>query len=356
MKQFFTFILLLLTQVIFSQAIEVISGLNSPQDSELIGNDLYFTQADFQTFTNGKLSRINITHTTPVVTDLFTGFIDVPSAILLNGNDLYFSEQSTIYKIDISAANPILQVVYQLPNNQTETYAIEGLAFNGNDLYFTESWNGIIYKLNVTDDNPQPTQIITGLSSPVSILINGNDAYVSDYFNNQISKFDITDANPSLTVVTSNVVSPYALALRANELYFSEFDVNRISYIDITEPSPIVVNLVTGVSSPNGLNIAGDALYFSEIFNGGIFRVDLPPLSVEDEILPEIKVFPNPTSNYLQITGLTSLENYSITNALGQNVISGTLDFNEQINVINLDKGMYQIRFENGGIVRFIKN
>lgn len=80
-------------------------------------------------------------------------------------------------------------------------------------------------------------------------------------------------------------------------------------------------------------------------------------LGLEDVKKVEYSVYPNPTSDFLNIETLDSVKNIYLLNTLGQNVYEGN---SKQINISNLSKGMYllKIEFENNIIVteKIIKN
>lgn len=329
------------------QVTEVVSGLAEPSASMLVGNDLYFTQSDFVNFTNGKLSRIDITDATPVIEDIFTGFVDGPGSIVINGNQLIFTEQSTIYGVDISAATPELEIIFQFPQDGS-IFAVEDIALAGNDLYMVDSWNNIITRIDITESDPEAVTVLDNLSGPTSMLIDGELAYITEYDINSVSRFKINDPAPATEVISSDFFGPLSLALIGNDLYVAEFRADKISYIDISQTSPVLVDLISGLEGPVGLDFVGNTLYFSETFNGTISRIELAPVSVEDQSENSgLQVSPNPASSFVQISGLTASERYSIVNSLGQIVESGNVVNNGQINVSNLDSGFYNILFKN---------
>jgi hypothetical protein len=85
--------------------------------------------------------------------------------------------------------------------------------------------------------------------------------------------------------------------------------------------------------------------------------LDCSTLSVEDENLFAISIYPNPTNDKLFIQGLSDATEVSIYNILGKEVISTKNTSN--INVKALPKGVYIIRISDGvGQTnrRFIKN
>lgn len=81
-----------------------------------------------------------------------------------------------------------------------------------------------------------------------------------------------------------------------------------------------------------------------------------PTMSVEEEINYTLKIFPNPTSNYLNISGLkNNTVNYTIFDITGKKLISNTYIQNQKIDVSSLSSGMYILQISNFKAIRFIK-
>jgi hypothetical protein len=79
-------------------------------------------------------------------------------------------------------------------------------------------------------------------------------------------------------------------------------------------------------------------------------------LSTSDfQINKKIKLYPNPTTTYFKVSGLNATENYRIYNILGIEVLSGTISNYEKIEIEKLSKGVYFIKFNNGGKINLIK-
>jgi uncharacterized protein (DUF1810 family) len=66
-------------------------------------------------------------------------------------------------------------------------------------------------------------------------------------------------------------------------------------------------------------------------------------------------IYPNPTSSYIHISGLEKAENYFIYNILVAKIKTGTIDNQQTIDVQNVAKRLYLLKFENGNIIKFIK-
>ncbi len=75
----------------------------------------------------------------------------------------------------------------------------------------------------------------------------------------------------------------------------------------------------------------------------------------EDHTTFNVKLFPNPSSDFLNFSNLKQSEPYTIYNVLGSEVLKGTIANKESIDIRNLTKGLYLLNFENGGTLKFIK-
>lgn len=80
-------------------------------------------------------------------------------------------------------------------------------------------------------------------------------------------------------------------------------------------------------------------------------------LGVNDfQIIPTaVKIYPNPTSNFVKVSGLTKTENYSIYNILGTTVRKGKISNNEKIDIQQLSNGIYLLQMEQGNTIKLIK-
>jgi len=68
-----------------------------------------------------------------------------------------------------------------------------------------------------------------------------------------------------------------------------------------------------------------------------------------------IKIFPNPSSEYISILGLNKTTNYKIYNTLGYEVESGKTNKNDRIDIKNFSNGLYFFKIENSVNIKFVK-
>jgi hypothetical protein len=67
------------------------------------------------------------------------------------------------------------------------------------------------------------------------------------------------------------------------------------------------------------------------------------------------KVFPNPTENYIRISGVKNEQNFKIYNLLGRLVKKGKVYNDDQIDISSFDNGMYLLKLDSGKVIKVIK-
>jgi hypothetical protein len=229
------------------------------------------------------------------------------------------------------------------------------MQYDGNILYFSQL-PGQISKIDITDPNPIAVDIVTGLDSPYDIILKDNFLYISEFGANKISKINITDQNPTATDVVTGVNGPEGLELNGNDLYIVQPNYDKISKIDITNINPTTTEIVTELDKPIETLLIGDCLYIVEIFGNKISKFCDLSLSIEESsIKSDVKLFPNPSSHFIQVSNLKESEIFKIYNVLGNLVLEGSISENNMIDIRHLNIGLYIIRIENNGAIKFIK-
>lgn len=69
-----------------------------------------------------------------------------------------------------------------------------------------------------------------------------------------------------------------------------------------------------------------------------------------------IKVYPNPATDFIRIEGLSEIVEFQIFNTSGALVKSGKVANGQNIGINHLPKGVYLFKLENGKALKFIKN
>ena len=69
----------------------------------------------------------------------------------------------------------------------------------------------------------------------------------------------------------------------------------------------------------------------------------------------KIELFPNPSTEYIQLFNLIKTENYKIYNIIGDEIMRGAISNEEIIDIRFFTNGLYFLKFENGNTIKFIK-
>jgi len=89
---------------------------------------------------------------------------------------------------------------------------------------------------------------------------------------------------------------------------------------------------------------------------GSVSAIDTDDMrDIEIDFKAKIKTYPNPSTNYISLSGLAESQNYTIYNMQGKQVLRGTVTNDHKIEVKFLTKGMYLLKLENFEIIKFIK-
>jgi len=124
-----------------------------------------------------------------------------------------------------------------------------------------------------------------------------------------------------------------------NNSILSEFTVNlNTTFDDVDE---------VRIHSPGG---------FGEQFSYDNFVFELNTLSTSEfDSNNNLNIYPNPSYDFIQISGLVKINTFTIYNALGAKVVNGNVSENEQIDIKNLTTGLYFLKLNNGNTIKFIK-
>lgn len=193
-------------------ATEIISGLNGPFGMAIKGNDLYFTQ-----FFGNKVSKIDVTQSNPVIEDVVTG-ISLPTALEFKGNELYIAIGGAhkISKIDITASNPTLIDVV----NMGLQFPID-LTSDENNLYLLDDDSHIIYKIDINAPLPVIPQPIITLENAFALTLIDSSLYYGELTERKVYKIDVTQTNPQPQEVLNNS-SATGFTNINNELYIAD--------------------------------------------------------------------------------------------------------------------------------------
>ncbi len=149
---------------------------------------------------------------------------------------------------------------------------------------------------------------------------------------------------------------PTGICLAGNLLFISEYFGNKISTKDISDGGTTATDLVTGLNGPSDVAISGRTLYITETDAHKIVKIE-NVLGIDEVALPNnIKLFPNPSSDFMEVSNLLEASDYIIYSINGSEVGKGTLAPKSRINITTLANGTYFLRMDNGTTIKFIKD
>ena len=78
-------------------------------------------------------------------------------------------------------------------------------------------------------------------------------------------------------------------------------------------------------------------------------------VSLDENFASDIKIFPNPSTDFVQVSGLTSSVDYKIYNVLGAEFAQGVISDQEIIDVNDFSNGLYVLQLDDQRVFKFIK-
>ncbi|MFD2823715.1 T9SS type A sorting domain-containing protein [Lacinutrix iliipiscaria] len=339
-KRLLLIIVLCFSNSLFAQTEDVITGLSHPLGIAFDDEDMYICE-HAPGPNAGILSRVDLLVTPLVKEDLVTELF-YPRAIYLHGNDLYYAITTSLNKIDITSSSPSPEVVV------TGLNFPRSLVLVGDYLYMAEADR--IRKINIQDASPTPIDVITGLpDDPLSMALRGDEMFFASA--NKVSKFSLLDASPVVEyVVTGFESNIYSLVFYGDTLIVGMALIRKMMTIDMNATVLVAEEFLSSMSGqPMHLVIHNNELYIAGGINSKVFKLsDLSSLSIEDS-QPFIvqQVYPNPTKNLIQISGLKEQTAYEVYNTNGLVVLKGNLMPNETVSLSALSSGMYFFRLHN---------
>lgn len=198
----------------------------------------------------------------------------------------------------------------------------------------------------------------------------------------EVKSIILSTSNSTPVVVNNAIVTVYAgngsgganlgsltgITLDPNQTNTFDFSSLGIPLSASTQYTFIVNrNQPTGEVSYDAVSNAlfGDTYTDGDLFFGSNqtaadlhFNVSLTPSLGIDDLQNEVAhlhLYPNPSTNFIKISGLKDQKKYDILNVLGAVISQGLIDVNNEINIDYFINGLYFIRFENGVTLKFIK-
>lgn len=181
----------------------------------------------------------------------------------------------------------------------------------------------------------------TGVMSDGTLyLYSGNTVTDEPIYTQEYSSFTIENPGDPIRINLAE-----AFTITENSQYTFEFKIT--GGIDFLGTNTDVYS--GGSAFQNGIEFSSADIDFSVSVTSSFLNVD------DFNENKNVRLFPNPSSDFIQISGLFQNETYSIYTILGSQVATGNISNDEKINIENFKRGVYFLTFGNGNAIKFIK-
>jgi hypothetical protein len=162
---------------------------------------------------------------------------------------------------------------------------------------------------------------------------------------------DDTDGNPNDDIVTVyyETLEYPILEMNSESGFEIDFFTNETLTVPIVFPYTVTTSATVYYRVQNAIS---GCMNSKPIF----ISIYIPTAGINDNALTTFKCYPNPASNILNIENATDIDSVSLVNALGQTVLSKTINGNiAQIDISSLSKGIYFVTVTSGNASKIIK-
>ena len=246
--------------------------------------------------------------------------------------------------------------IFSILNNKLSFWdGSSSVSTNGNITIFDGNWNhvAVVREANVGVKLYVDGILDTQTNSRSSTVLNSNPKIFigSTYVDKRFLNVDIAEVRIWNTGRTGSEISTN----KANELALPQ--TGLVSYYKFNQ----------GIAGGN--NVSETTLIDElDLNNGTLDKFALTGTTSNwlsdttlavgdfDFINSSVQIFPNPSSDFIQISAVTETENYKIYSILGALIKTGSIDDKMKINVQDLTSGLYLLKLESGKTFKFFKD
>ena len=337
-KKLLLLILIQFSLSLFSQTVDVVTGLNHPVGIAISGNEIFICE-HAGVPNSGIISKADLTINNPTKEDLITN-LGYPRAVCLVGDELYYAT-NYLWKFNINDSNPTGTQLLNANSPRALIAANDALFVSGDDR---------ISKIDLNSANPYLQLVVGNIESRIlAFALKGDELYFG--YANKVSKINITDTNPVVEEVIPALESNvYSLAFFEDTLIIGLALNYKLLTVNMNDSVLVAEEFISNMSGqPMNLLVHNNELFIAGGQGDKVFKVeDLGTLlhveNYNSVIIP--KVYPNPSSNYIQISDLIETTKYEIYSVSGTKVIDGTLMPKSQIDISRLSSGLYYLKLK----------
>ena len=182
--------------------------------------------------------------------------------------------------------------------------------------------------------------------------------------NNQLNSVDLSGSTVEVAISFSNNLIT-EINLDGSDLSYLIIENNQLSFIDLSQQSNLQWFSATENPGLDCIKVSQEQLEnIPSDPNTGLWTVDATTIyalecstaNLNESNATSFNLFPNPTKDILNIRGIDTIKNYTIYDHTGKALFNGTTEIGAQINIWNLQQGLYLCSIEGSGVRRFIKN
>lgn len=321
-----------------SQVTNLLNGLNNGITNLVVfENNIYFSS-----FSNKTIYKYPVAGNSAQSPVVFKVLTSNPTQLLLHNNDLYIAteQDSHIYKINLLVTNATL----------IEVSDIYGpMVIKNNFLYVGQYVDSKIVKVDLS--NGCKTDYLLGYK-PNYFNLQGDNLYFTSNTTNKLYKINLT--NNSLNIILENLGYVAGIVIENNIGYLCESQANKISYYNLNSNQLVSQVTLPSSSWPNGITIYNNTIYFITTVSGHVSSIPMSTLDITTNQKITYSIYPNPTTNSLNISTDEILDAYQVFDFTGKEVLKGEFETN-RINVAQLQNGVYILKVKNS-FTRFEKN
>ncbi|MBO3116246.1 T9SS type A sorting domain-containing protein [Winogradskyella sp. DF17] len=223
---------------------DLITGISFPTKLVVVGNELYLT------YGLNNVGKIDLSAPTPQLE--FVLVIPGAFGLATKDNFMYVGDRNNgqILRFDYTVPTPTSEVVIDNLGS-----FMGDIAFDGNDLYVARGSDGFVSKIDVTQTNPTVENVVIE-SSVLDVAIDNGFLYYSG--SSSLKRINLTDTNPTPITLATGLTSIWDMLID-NEFYIVQQTAQRIATVDINnllDPTahPDYSNLLDVYNSLGGTN------------------------------------------------------------------------------------------------------
>lgn len=289
-------------------------------DGKLIGD---FNGKIYRFNTDGSLDTILLDSGTP---EIFYSSV----AVQPDGKIVFFEQDNTTFSgtYSIKRMEPNGTDMETIIENTGTIYDIV-IQPNGK-IVFTNNYNSAIHRLNSDGSQLEIIGTNSGYGEPRGLATTSNqDIYYADFYNNEIRRINYTYSNRFPIQVVVNPLQDHISTIEACDTY--AWENNGETYTE------------SGTYTGKTTNCIKEVL-----------QLTIMPcqLSILDEDYNKLKIFPNPTANFINIISEEKISSAEIYDINGRQLLK-TNKVEDKISAEKLPKGIYllKLQLENGEVV-----